>query len=250
MVQNKTLYKYKSSPQDPPGLKTMLRHRQHFLLYRKIQTSPRDWPTIQFILPANYIVQTKRVCHDNFSHLEGERSCHLLRHWFYWSSMAADVNNHVKTCDRCLRFKSKPPQAWLQLTETTHSLKLIHMDCWLIKLGNLIRTCVLLVTDHFMFYTQAYVMPSQIANVVTKMLWDSIFLNYGLPEKMISDQGRNFESSLITELWQLAQVKKLRTTPYRPKEMDNAWDSTWHWSPWSVPYHQQQKLIGKNRSQH
>ena len=34
--------------------------------------------------------------------------------------------------------------------------------------------------------------------------------------KIISDQGRNFESDLIKEFCNLAKVKKLRTTPYHP----------------------------------
>ena len=33
----------------------------------------------------------------------------------------------------------------------------------------------------------------------------------------MSDQGRNFESLLISELCELTQIKKLRTTPYRPE---------------------------------
>ena len=40
---------------------------------------------------------------------------------------------------------------------------------------------------------------------------------YGIPEKILSDQGRNFESSLIMELCKLTGIKKLRTTPYRPQ---------------------------------
>ena len=33
----------------------------------------------------------------------------------------------------------------------------------------------------------------------------------------MSDQGQNFESLLISELYELTQIKKLRTTPYRPE---------------------------------
>ena len=33
----------------------------------------------------------------------------------------------------------------------------------------------------------------------------------------MSDQGRNFESKLLKELCILAQIKKMRTTPYRPE---------------------------------
>ena len=33
----------------------------------------------------------------------------------------------------------------------------------------------------------------------------------------MSDQGQNFESLLISDLCELTQIKKLRTTPHRPK---------------------------------
>ena len=55
---------------------------------------------------------------------------------------------------------------------------------------------------------------SQIVPVVASTLWDQFFVHYGFPEKILSDQGRNFESQLISELCELTQVKKLRTTPY------------------------------------
>ena len=52
---------------------------------------------------------------------------------------------------------------------------------------------------------------------MAKTLWDQFFVHYGFPEKILSDQGRNFESQLIGELYELTQIKKLRTTPYWPK---------------------------------
>ena len=76
---------------------------------------------------------------------------------------------------------------------------------------------ILVITDHFTRFTQAIVTTSQKASVVAKVLWDQFFVNYGIPEKILSDQGRNFESKLIEELCLLSQVKKLRTTPYRPQ---------------------------------
>ena len=58
---------------------------------------------------------------------------------------------------------------------------------------------------------------SQTAPIVTSTLWEKFFIHYGFPEKILSDQGRNFESNLIAELCKLVQIKKLRTTPYRPE---------------------------------
>ena len=76
---------------------------------------------------------------------------------------------------------------------------------------------VLIVTDHFTRYAQAFVTPNQKASTVAKTLWDKFFVHYGYPEKILSDQGRNFESKLLKELCILAQIKKMRTTPYRPE---------------------------------
>ena len=42
-------------------------------------------------------------------------------------------------------------------------------------------------------------------------------MHYGLPEKILSDQGCNFKSKLIAELCELSKTKKLQTTPYRPQ---------------------------------
>ena len=52
---------------------------------------------------------------------------------------------------------------------------------------------------------------------IAKTLYEKYLVYFGWPDKIIMDQGWNFESKLITELCSLAQVKKLCTTPYRPE---------------------------------
>ena len=76
---------------------------------------------------------------------------------------------------------------------------------------------ILILTDHFTRNAQVYVTKSQTALVVANTLWEQFLIHCGFPEKIMSDQGNNFESKLISELCHLAQVKKLHTTPYRPE---------------------------------
>ena len=40
-------------------------------------------------------------------------------------------------------------------------------------------------------------------------------MHYGLPEKILSEQGYNFVGRLIAELCEISTVKKLHTMPYR-----------------------------------
>lgn len=51
---------------------------------------------------------------------------------------------------------------------------------------------------------------------MAKKLWDGFFCVYGLPQRIHSDQGSNFESELLAELLELSGVGKSHTSPYHP----------------------------------
>ena len=57
-------------------------------------------------------------------------------------------------------------------------------------------------------------MSKQTAPIVAKVPWENLVVNDGWPEKIFTDQVKNFESSLVRELCEFAGVQKLRTTPY------------------------------------
>ena len=78
-------------------------------------------------------------------------------------------------------------------------------------------TNIMVVTDHFTRYAQAYITPKQTAPIVAKTLWDQFLVHHGWPTKIPTDQGKSFENSLVKELGSLAQVQKLCTVPYWPQ---------------------------------
>ena len=78
--------------------------------------------------------------------------------------MAADMENHIQTCDRCLCFKSKPQKTEMYPITAIHLLELIHMDFLTIKSCKTGKNVnILVVTDHLTQYAQAFVTPSQTA---------------------------------------------------------------------------------------
>uniref|UniRef100_A0A6I8RGY6 Integrase catalytic domain-containing protein n=1 Tax=Xenopus tropicalis TaxID=8364 RepID=A0A6I8RGY6_XENTR len=76
---------------------------------------------------------------------------------------------------------------------------------------------VLVVTDHYTRYAQAFPTKDQRAITVAKVLVERFFIHYGLPKRIHSDQGRDFESKLVHELMSMLGVLKSRTTPYHPQ---------------------------------
>ena len=53
--------------------------------------------------------------------------------------------------------------------------------------------------------------------MTAKALLDNFVIHYGLLEKILSDQGKNFKSKLIAGLCRLMGTKKLGTSPYHPQ---------------------------------
>ena len=94
----------------------------------------------------------------------------------------------------------------------THPLELVHLDYLCLDPGKGLEENVLVVTDHFTQDTQAYV--TQTTQTTAKTLWDNFIVNYGLPKKILSDWGRNFESQLVADLCMLMGTQKLWTSPY------------------------------------
>ena len=50
--------------------------------------------------------------------------------------------------------------------------------------------------------------------MTAKTLWDKFIVHYGLPEKILMDQGQNFESQLVADLCKVMGTWKVWTSPY------------------------------------
>ena len=174
---------------------------------------------LQFILPMTYRKKTVVACHDEFGHLGRDKTLVLLQERFFWPQMNDDVRTHIRSCERCIRFKQKPEREEMSSFETSYPLEIVHMDFLTIgsKKDPNKEINVLVITDHFTCYAQVFVTTSQTAIVVAQTLYKEYYVHYRWPDKLHSNQAGNFESKVIAELCKIAQVQKIRTTPYNPK---------------------------------
>ncbi len=187
------------------------------LLYRVTQSSSGR-EKLQLVLPEKYWTQVLCSLHDDSGHLGVERTAELLKDRFYWPRMSQHVEQYVKNCGRCIARKTLPKKvAPLNHITSSGPFDLVCIDFLSIEpdsrgIGN-----VLVVTDHFTRYAQAFTCKDQKALTVAKILCDKFFIHYGLPSRIHSDQGRDFESGLIKELLRMLGIRKSRTSPYHPQ---------------------------------
>ena len=76
---------------------------------------------------------------------------------------------------------------------------------------------LLVVVDVFTKCVEAYPLPDQEAATCITAVYNGMFSRFGLPRQLHSDQGRNFESQLVTELCNITGVYKARTTAFHPR---------------------------------
>ena len=98
-----------------------------------------------------------RVCHEDYGHLGMDRVQILLQERFYWPKLSEDVRSVIRSCDRCMRFKTTPQQDEMYTITATYPLELIHMDFLTIGGKEDVWKNVLVVTDHFTRYAQCYI---------------------------------------------------------------------------------------------
>lgn len=172
----------------------------------------------KLVLPEDLRDSVLTSLHDSMGQMGIERTLDLVRARFYWPKMASDVENKVKTCNRCVRRKRLPEKAApLVNIMTTRPLQLVCMDFLSIEPDRSNTKDIFMITDHFTKYAMAIPTSNQKARTVAKCLWDNFIVHYGIPEKLHSDQGPDFESRLIRELCEVAGIQKIRTTPYHPR---------------------------------
>jgi transposase InsO family protein len=132
--------------------------------------------------------------------------------------MTSGIENWVKQCDRCLRRKSATNiRAPLVNINTTYPLELVCFDFLSLETSKGGYSNILVITDHFSKFAVAVPTRNQTAKTTADAFFTNFIVKYGIPTRLHSDQGANFESELIKELCQLMNIKKSHTTVYHPQ---------------------------------
>ena len=157
--------------------------------------------------------------HVNMGHLGKDRTLQLIRNRFYWPKMEDDVTHFVTKVCSCV--KTKKPHivsvAPMQTFSSAAPLELIGLDFLHLDTCSGGHQYLLVLTDHFSKFVQVYPTTNKSVKAAADRLYNDFMLRYGLPGKILHDQGREFENNLFSQLSKYCGIKRLRTTPYHPQ---------------------------------
>ena len=136
--------------------------------------------------------------------------------------MAQDCKALIRGCPTCCTFKGAIPKASLCPIRAHTPLELVHVDFTsmestmeLNKMPSIKN--ILVITDHFTCYALAVMTKVQTAKTMANVLYKRFIMVFGVPAKLLSDQGANFTSVLVEELCTTFGIQKCQTTAYHPQ---------------------------------
>ena len=159
-------------------------------------------------------------CLRTSGHLGSNRTFKSIRSRFYWPGFKGDIIQWCKFCKicACTKMSHGKHQGHLKQLLCGAPMERIAVDF----IGPLPMTengneHLLVVSDYFTKWVECFPLPNQRADTTADALVTQFFSRFGAPLIIHSDQGRDFESNLFSEMCKLYGIKKTRTTPYHPR---------------------------------
>ena len=74
----------------------------------------------------------------------------------------------------------------------------------------------LVVCDYATRYPEVFPLRRFTAPIIAEKLMD-LFSRHGIPRDILTDQGTNFTSELLQELYRMIGISSLKTSPFHPQ---------------------------------
>ena len=191
------------------------------VLFKRAYPSNGVSPHLQFVVPNVLRRQIFSQMHQAplGGHLGRRKMLGKVSQRYYWFHLREDIYVWLQACDKCAA--NKPPTQKPRAPLGKMSVG-APMDRWATDIAGPFpitargNRYIMVVTDTFSKWTEAYAIPDQTAPTCARYLVNEMISRFGCPLDIHSDQGRNYESLLFKELCSMLDIRKTRTTPRNP----------------------------------
>ena len=130
------------------------------------------------VLPIKFQAQVLQLLHDGQGHQGIERTIALCQEQFYWNTIFQDVMKYVKECPQCQIVEGDytKPNTIPGVIIANNLMDLMCIDFTKVDPSKYGKENILVLTDAFTKFSQAFVTPNQKAITVAKILVDRWFM--------------------------------------------------------------------------
>jgi len=145
----------------------------------------------------------------------------ILRAGYYWSTMESDFFRFARKCHKCQVYADNMnvPPSPLNVMTSPWPFSLWGID----MIGRIEPTAsnghrfILVAIDYFTKWVEAASYANVTKQVVARFIKQNIICRYGVPERIITDNGSNLNNKTMKELCQSFKIQHHNSSPYRPK---------------------------------
>ena len=157
--------------------------------------------------------------HDsNFAgHPGRDRSLSQAKRSYFWPSMRKDIFSHCASCHSCAAYRLSPsyqsPSPPYPILSRWDSISIDLLKLPLTQNGfQYLFVCV----DSFSRFTIFVPLKNKTLSSIAKALIDHVICSYGSPLFFLSDNGSEFNNSLLQSICQDFHIKNCNIIPYSP----------------------------------
>ena len=145
----------------------------------------------------------------------------IMRVGYYWMTLEKDCISYVRKCHKCQIYADKihVPFTALNVMVSPWPLSMWGMDV----IGHITPKAsnghrfIFVVIDYFTKWVEVASYASVTKSVVARFIKREIICRYGLPKKIISNNGLNLNNDMVAEVCTRFKIKHHNSVPYRPK---------------------------------
>ncbi|XP_061721161.1 uncharacterized protein LOC133527960 [Cydia pomonella] len=190
------------------------------VLYRYNPDSDSETP--QLVIPISLRAEILKECHDSpvAGHPGVDRTYQKIAQLYYFTGMRRIITDYVKACIHCQRYKAintKPP-GLLQTPLMNQRNEVLAMDLFgPLPPGDQGERWIFLVEDTATRWTELYALKDATAEACAVILVEEYFMRFGLPRRVISDNGVQFISAVMRQCMAALGIKQNLAPLYHPE---------------------------------
>ena len=165
----------------------------------------------QVVIPAPIRQDIMRQLHT--AHLGQEKTKLLAKESVFWTSMNQDIEEYVKACPVCQKFMpAQAPEPLLPHDIPNKPWSVVGTDLFQFQ-GHQ----YLIIADYYTKYPVVRRLPLHTSSEVIIQTSKAIFAEYGIPDRIISDNGPQFDSAAYQNFSKQWGFAHYTTSPRRPQ---------------------------------